>query len=268
MIKLIAIDLDDTLLNKNKEITKENIDAINYAKENNIKVVIASGRPFFRVLPILKELDLVYDNEYSISYNGAYISNNTNNSIIKRSVLNNNDINIIIDEIIKYGLTFTVYVDNDIYTEGISSKIINKPVFKGINFINTPITKLRSFPYANKIIIADEDEKINIYVNTIKENLKGKYNVLKSSTDFLEFLTIDSNKGTALSELAKFLEIDSSMLMAIGDEENDLPMFDVVKTKVAMGNGSSKVKNEATYITKDQEHSGVAHAIYELIKKD
>lgn len=268
MIKLIAIDLDDTLLNKNKEITKENIEAIHFVKNKGIKVVIASGRPFFRVAPILEQLDLVSDNEYAISYNGSYISNTTNNKVIKRNTLNNQDINNIIDEITKYNLTFTVYVDEDIYTSGISNAIINKPVFKGINFKIVPEDVLRTFDYANKIIIADCDELINKHVTKIKENLKDKYNVLKSATDFLEFLTIDSNKGKALKDLASYLEIKEEEMMSIGDEENDLPMFKEVKFKVAMENANVKLKEKATFITKDQEHSGVAFAIYSLIKND
>ena len=72
MIKLIAVDLDDTLLNKNKEISKENKIAVNKANNQNIKIVIASGRPYFRVLPILEELNLNNDNNYEhevISFN-------------------------------------------------------------------------------------------------------------------------------------------------------------------------------------------------------
>lgn len=268
MIKLIAIDLDDTLLNKNKEISKENKIAVNKANNQNIKIVIASGRPYFRVLPILEELNLNNDNNYVISYNGAYISNGNNTKIIKRNVLNNQDINNIVDEITKHNLTFTVYVNDDIYTAGIPTFIKDKLVFKDIDFKPLTIEEIRKLEFANKIIIADEEEKIRKYVDVIKHNINGKYNVLKSATDFLEFLTIDSNKGIALKQLIEYLHLTKEEVMAIGDEENDMPMFEIASTKVAMANANNALKQKATFVTKDQEHSGVAYAIYNLILND
>lgn len=266
MIKLIAIDLDDTLLNKNKEISKENKIAVNKANSQNIKIVIASGRPYFRVHPILKELNLDNDNNYVISYNGAYISNGNNTKIIKRNVLNNQDINNIVDEITKHNLTFMVYVNDDIYTTYIPTFIKDKLVFKDIDFKPLTIEEIRKLEFANKIIIADEETKIRKHVDTIKHNINGKYNVLKSATDFLEFLTIDSNKGIALKQLTSYLHLTKEEVMAIGDEENDLSMFDVASIKVAMENATLVLKQKSTFITKDQEHSGVAYAINNVLQ--
>ena len=128
--------------------------------------------------------------------------------------------------------------------------------------------EIRKLDFANKIIIADEEEKIRKYVDVIKHNINGKYNVLKSATDFLEFLTIDSNKGIALKQLIEYLHLTKEEVMAIGDEENDMPMFEIASTKVAMANANNALKQKATFVTKDQEHSGVAYAIYNLILND
>lgn len=266
MIKLIAIDLDDTLLDTNKDISNDNILSINYAIKQGVRIVIASGRPFFRVQPILKQLQLDNDDNYAISYNGAYISNGTNTKIIKKDVLNNQDINAIVGEITKYNFNFTVYVDDNIYTSGISQALKDKAVFRGINFKHLTIENINKLDYANKIIIVDEEEKIRKHVDEIRYNINGKYNVLKSASNFLEFLTINSNKGIALKQLTEYLHLTKDQVMAIGDEENDAPMFEVASTKVAMANANPVLKQKASFITKDQEHSGVAYAIYTLLQ--
>ena len=124
MVKLIAIDLDDTLLNTKKDITNENKAAIKKALEKGIKIVIASGRPFFRVSQILKELVIDNEKNFVISYNGGYVSNGCNTVIIKKEFLNNNETIDIVNEINKYNLNFTIYIDDDIYTLGIKEQII------------------------------------------------------------------------------------------------------------------------------------------------
>ena len=106
MIKLIAIDLDDTLLNKKKEISSRNVSAINNAVTNNVKIVLATGRPYFRVKPILEKLNLLDDNQVVITLNGGYICNATNNKTLYENVLNNQDIVKIIEVINNTKLCF------------------------------------------------------------------------------------------------------------------------------------------------------------------
>lgn len=268
MIKLIAIDLDDTLLNEKKEISSENKLALKKAAQNNIKIVIASGRPFFRVYPILELIELNSEDNYVISYNGGYISNCTNTKIIKRELLTKEDIAEITNEIEKYHLDYTIYVDDDIYTLGISSQIKDKLVFRGISFKIINKDDIKKLPYANKIIIADKEEKIKKVVEDIKMHMSSRYNVVKSAQNFLEFLPLRANKGIALKELMNFLKIDKTDVAAIGDEENDLSMMECANYKIAMGNANPILKKQATFITLDQNHSGVAAAIKHLLTNE
>lgn len=266
MIKLVAIDLDDTLLTKNKEITNENIEAINKLNSLGLHVVIASGRPYFRVRPILDKLNLSNKNNYVISYNGSNISNGDNSIKYKELVLSNDDLNRIIDVINKYQLHYTVYYKNQVFATKILEEIKDKPVFKNLVFTFDTEENIRKLPFANKVIIAEKAELISKYRDEIECILNKDYNLLRSTPNFLEILNIDANKGLALRDLSKILNLSYEEVMAIGDEENDLPMFKYATFKIAMGNANETLKNEATFITLDQENSGVAYAINKHIK--
>ncbi len=265
MVKLIAIDLDDTLLNTKKDITNENKAAIKKALEKGIKIVIASGRPFFRVSQILKELVIDNEKNFVISYNGGYVSNGCNTVIIKKEFLNNNETIDIVNEINKYNLNFTIYIDDDIYTLGIKEEIREKLVFKGINFKKITPEEISKLAHVNKIIIADTEERIKECVEKIKADMSHKYNVVRSTPNFLEFLPKNANKGIALKALVEYLKLDEKEIAAIGDEENDLSMMEYAKYKIAMANANPILLEQATFITLDQEHSGVAKAIEYLL---
>lgn len=266
MIKLVAIDLDDTLLTKNKDITIENLNAINKLNQLGVKVVIASGRPYFRVKPILDKLGLSNKNNYVISYNGSNISNGDNSIKYKELVLSNQDLNKIVDVINKYHLHYTVYHKDLVYTTSILDEIKDKPVFKNLVFTFDTEENIRSLEFANKIIIAEKAELISLYRSEIESILNKDYNLLRSTPNFFEILNKDANKGIALKDLSSILGYNKDEVMAIGDEENDLPMYEHAAYKIAMGNANELLKKEATFVTLDQEHSGVAYAVEKHFK--
>ena len=265
MIKLVAIDLDDTLLTKEKEITSINKEAIENASKMGVKIVIASGRPYFRVKPILEQLNLCDNENYVITYNGANISKADYSKVYQKNVLTKEDKDYIIDVIKKYQLHYLVYYDDLVYTTSILDEIKDKPVFYNLKFTFSTEEEILSLPYTNKIIISDNDEVISKYRNDIEKALSEKYNLLLSTPNFFEILTKNSNKGLALKELCKILGIKKEETMAIGDEENDYPMFEYAAYSIAMRNANPLLKQHAIYITDDQENSGVGKAIYKYI---
>lgn len=266
MIKLIAIDLDDTLLNKEKQISKENKLAIKEAIDNNIEIVIATGRPYFRVKSILKELKL--DNEFSkvILLNGGYICNGINTLTIYEKRLNNDDIQKIVKIINNYHLCFNVYQKDEIYTSKLSDEIINLPVYDGINFKYISNDEILNMEYAHKLIVAEDKQNIFKYKEEIIKQLPN-YTVVQSTPNFLEIAPYDINKGNAILKLANYLNIKQDEIMAIGDAENDLPMLNVARYKVVMENANSDIKNIASFITKSCNDDGVAIAIRKVINE-
>lgn len=265
MIKLIAIDLDDTLLNHNKEISKDNLQAIKKALNQGIKIVIASGRPYFRVQPILKELGLNNNSHYVITYNGGRLSNGNESVIFSNHIIKQPHLNKITDLIESLQLHYTVYQECDVYATSILDAIRDKPVFRGLLFKIISSERIKQIGFANKVIVADTAEAISDNREKIEEVLASDYNILRSTPNFLEILPKAANKGLALCELSKMLNLEKDEVMAIGDEENDLSMFKYAWVKIAMGNANPLLKKEATFITLDQENSGVAVAINKYI---
>lgn len=265
-IKLIAIDLDDTLLDKDKRISKENIEAIKYATSKGIKVVITTGRPYFRIINFLKTLDLYNEDSYVITYNGSLISNATGTNILRNVSLNNEDIVKISKTIDSLNLHFNVYVDDLIYSTEVIPFIQKQKVFDGIIFSICDFDTILNLKEAAKIIICDEEEKVTNNKEEVVKLLGNDYNVLRSTPIYLEILPKDANKGKALKYLMDYLNIESKEVMAIGDEENDLPMFAFVDYKISVENGNDILKQNATFVTKKHTDSGVAFVINKYIK--
>ena len=214
-IKLIAVDIDGTLVNSQKEITSEVFSAIQDAKEAGVKVVIATGRPIAGVAKLLDDLQLRDEGDYVVTFNGALVQETATGH-----------------EIISESLTYEDYLD----MEFLSRKL-------GVHM--HAITK------------------DGIY--TANRNI-GKYTVHESTLVSMPIFyrtpeEMADKEGSDITHLAEKLGLSKDETMAIGDEENDRAMLEVVGNPVVMENGNPEIKKIAKYITKTNDESGVAHAI-------
>lgn len=262
MIKLIAIDLDGTLFDSKKNISKENKEAIKLAKEKGIKIVIATGRPVNGVLPILEELGLNDNADYVIIYNGAKVYNVGTKEIIFSSTINGKTVKALYNESLRLGVNFHAFRKNE---ELITPK--HNPYTDVESKINNIPDNLYDFNKINdndeflKAMMVDSDENITKTIENINPVFSTEYSMVRSSKIFLEFLNKSTHKGHALKALANYLNISLEETMAIGDAGNDLPMIINAGIGVAMENAFPEVKAHADKITLDNEHSGVAYAI-------
>lgn len=263
MIKLVAIDLDGTLFDKNKIISVDNKNAIARCKEKGIKVVIASGRPYNGVKNVLKELNLIDEDEYVICYNGSRVYNNKTLESIVKTGLNYDDVIKIYNESVRQNSYFHAFTDKEeLFTSKFNpytdvESTINKIEAKEVNFYNLP-----NYTKFIKAMIVDDKDNITNIMKNINPILPRDYQMVRSSNIFLEFLNPKTNKGFALKALAEHLNISKDQIMAIGDAGNDISMIKYASVGVAMNNAFPEVKIIADYITKnDNENSGVAEAI-------
>ncbi len=268
MIKLCTIDLDGTLFDKNKNISKENIEAIKKAKENGCKIVIATGRPYNGVLPVLKKLDLLSEDDYVICYNGAKVFNVKTLEIIFSTTISGKDIKELYTESKRLNTFFHAFRKNE---ELITDR--HNPYTDVETRINKIIDILFDFNDIKdddeflKCMMVNEQSKITNAINNLNEKFKNKYSVVRSSNIFLEFLNSFTNKGSALEALANYLNIPISDTMAIGDAGNDIAMIKKAGIGVAMENSFDEVLKIADYITLSNENSGVAKAINKFINE-
>ena len=266
MIKLIAIDMDGTLLNEKKHIDKAQKEAIHEAVEAGIKIVLCTGRPLYGILPFYEELGLSeLDSEgYVILNNGCSIHKTKDWELIDQVNFTSDDIDYLYKFSEGYDINFTLV--NDYYYFNIGRKPTDE-LITDAGFVFSDITNINLKEAKNgkhKIIKIMFLGNPNIMADFQKENeniLKNKYSGVLSQPYVYEILPKGNNKGTGLKKLAKKLGIKQEEIMAIGDGNNDIEMFEYANYSVAMENSTELAKKAAKYQTDSNENDGVAKAI-------
>ena len=267
MIKLIAIDMDGTLLNEKKHIDEAEKEAIHEAIEAGIKIVLCTGRPLYGILPFYEELGLSeLDSEgYVILNNGCSIHKTKNWELIDQVNFTSDDIDYLYKFSEGYDINFTLV--NDYYYFNIDDRKPTDELITDAGFVFSDITNISLKEAKNgkhKIIKIMFLGNPNIMANFQKENesiLKDKYSSVLSQPYIYEILPKGNNKGTGLKKLAKKLGIKQEEIMAIGDGNNDIEMFEYAHYSVAMENGTKPARKAAKYQTDSNENNGVAKAI-------
>lgn len=266
-IKLIAIDIDGTLLNSQKILTEEVRAALDQAKAQGVRIVLSTGRPLPGVKGLLKELDLFEDNDFVITYNGSLVQKTKTEEIISSYQLTHDDY-LDIDYLArKLGVRLYSETDDTIYT---SNRDISKYVIFETALENMPLKyrtqeEITSDLNIIKMIMIDEPELLDEIIPKIPQSFWDKYTIVKSLPSFLEFMHKEVHKGIALNRLADHLGFDRSEIMAIGDNENDLTMIEYAGLGVAVANVTKNVKNAADHITLSNDEHGVAEAINKYV---
>lgn len=269
MIKLITIDLDGTLFDKEKNISKENIEAIKKARKKGAHVVIATGRPTNGIKGVLKTLDLIDQDEYLICYNGAKIINIKTNEVIFSTHVTGADTKKLYQESLRHNVHIHAFRDNEELITTVQNPYTDVEVrINKIEAHEFDFNQIKDDDNFIKVMLVDELEKLNSVEKEIDPYFPNNYSMVRSAKIFLEFLNKSSDKGHALVELARHLGISMEETMAIGDAGNDLHMIEVAKIGVAMSNSFNDVLEAADYVTLSNEESGVAHAINKFVLND
>ena len=288
MIKLIASDMDGTLLNHNHKIPKENVELINYAKNQGIEFVVATGRAYYEALPALNEENINCD---VISFNGGIVYDK-NGNIISITPMLPKDLYYTIEILKSFDISYQLYTKNTIYTKSIETDINAYIDLIRSNGYDPDVEHLRA-EAQQKLDVGyiTEVENIELYLNE-KENppikiiaisndiskLENAAKLLSENTSIsvtssgannIEIMHKNATKGTALKEIAKIYGINLENAVAIGDNLNDQAMLDIVGYSVAMKNGNTILKEQAKYVTeKTNSEGGVADTIFKLIEEN
>lgn len=266
MYKLVALDMDGTLLDENKTITNENINAIKKAKEKGTTVVIATGRPKAGVIKYCEDLKGNGD-EYLINFNGAVVINYNTNEIISETLLEIEDLKYLYDLSIKYNVNIHAF---DQYQKLITPK--NSKYTEVEATLNQIETHIVDFNKVNdriiKVMFIDEPDYLQSVIDKLPHEIYDKYTVVRSAPFFLEFLNKEVDKWNAVLALGNHLGIKKEEIICMGDAGNDLGMVEKAGLGIAMENAFPEVKKAAKFITKSNNESGVAYAITKFILQD
>ena len=266
MYKLIAIDMDGTLLREDKSVSERTKNAIKLAKEKGVYVVIATGRPIDGVSRYLEELDMLGENDYVLSYNGGLVLQTKSREVVSKTALTGADLHYLHNLSKELGVNIHAFSEvhglitpkNSKYTE-VEANI------NGIKIAINDYSDIEDDHSIIKVMMIDEPEVLQKAIDNLPKEVYEKYTVVRSAPFFLEFLNKKVNKGTGVELLAKHLNIKQEEIMTFGDAGNDLDMIVYAGMGVAMANAFDEVKEAANYITDSNENDGVAKAIEKFV---
>lgn len=284
MIKLVASDLDGTIIGRDNNIFENNLKAINDINNKNIDFVICTGKTY----PIIKGMCSKFNASYGIFGNGNQIINLRTGEEIYKKLLTDSEINSCIDIARTHNLHIHIYTDNEIISEK-ELKFMDLRNYKlqqdkhfatslDISVVDD-IKQYLAFNTVNvcKLIISSETdlssikneilEKEDISITTIKKYGKYKDTIIDKEYEYLDITPKNINKSTALDILGNYLKIDNSEIMAVGDNLNDLDMVKNSGVGVAVANAYDELKQVAKYTTANSvEKGGFAEAVYKFIE--
>ena len=269
MIKLIAIDMDGTLLNSKKELLDETKQYFKnfHNKNTETLLVLCTGRPETGIRPYLKDLGYLEENHYIISQNGANIYESQTGKRLMDAFVDSAAIQKWIELGKKHGISVmgagvdyyycfdqepTEWMEFDVKL--VSGKLKRIPTKESLN---------TDF---YKILLMGDEEQLNEFETFIPQEWRDEFYVVRSQKYLVEVLTKGVNKAFGLEELAQKLNIEPSEIAAIGDAANDIEMLEYAGLAIAMGNASEEVKSIADIVTDTNENNGVIKAIDNLIQ--
>jgi len=261
----MLIDCDRTLLNDNGLVTERTIKAIKGAIQNEVAIVFASGRALGGIKNIVSTIGEEYLFDYFVCFNGGMIVRARDNQIISETTMTVDDAILIKDSIGCAPKNFYVVTSNKIICYDYNEHASIEAKKNGMQVTYENIRQLTAEEKIFKVVIADEEKKINDIECQIQKTLRQQFNITRSEPNNIEIMPLLTSKGHALTRLADILKVKLKETVCIGDSENDLSMLTLAGTSIAMGNASEKLKTIVDIITDSNNNDGVAKAIEKLI---
>lgn len=268
MIKLISMDLDGTYFTSDNKHSNKNIEVLKECIKKGIYVVINTGRLFNTLDGVIEELGLDKTRGYAILNTGASVQSTDTGELLFSESLTKQDYLDILKYTAKYPkVQLTAYTSSSIYGP---NEEPNSGFAKDLSTLKLPVLSISTMKddiKIDRINIMGEDKDIQEAVNSIPNSLLDKYFYVQNGWFSFEILNKNANKGNGLEKVAKYLNIQKEYILAIGDGNNDISMYNYAGYKVAMENAKEKLKEVAEYITKSNDEDGVAYIIEKLIFK-
>lgn len=280
-MKLIAIDLDGTLLGEDGKISEVNQEAIRQRQANGDIIAFCSGRS----LHDMQEIAVAANLEVPlICANGSLT--NVNGEIIRSQILTANKLIEIMEKVSEAELYYEIYTNKGVYIQKNKQPILEEEVAE---IFDTPeekekaghIIEIQNMQYG-MVEVDDyleagvtELEPYKVFILSFRRQELEKLaetwedrediSVTTSGYQKLEVAHLDASKGNALEGLAEYYQIPQENVVAIGDNFNDISMFEYAGTAVAMQNAEPEVKEYADHVTRSNEENGVGYALNEII---
>lgn len=261
MIKMIATDIDGTILPYHGEFSQKTKDCVKKLNEIGIKVILVTGRMHSSATPLAAQLGL---NLPIISYQGGLIKDMDGKTLFQTEL--NSDI---AKEIIQWGrknnVHLNLYIDDKLYVE--QDDEIIKYYIQG-KFVDYTVCSFDDLEIknVNKLLAIDihDANRVTSWVDILKSKYPDLY-IVKSTPYFCEIGSADAKKSIGVEFLCKMWGIDKSEVLAIGDQNNDIDLIQSGGVGIAMENGTPELKQVANYITDSVENDGFVKAVEKFV---
>lgn len=264
MIKLLALDMDGTLLNEKKELQQAQIDAIHQAVAKGVTVVLCTGRPLVGVKPFVQQLGFDAEEEYIIVNNGCSTHSTKNWQLVDWEELSIEDVEYLATYLENDQVQLSLFDEEDYFVlaEQANATVVFDAELVGMTPDPIDLAEAQSGQHRFfEAMFVGEKEAIDAFEQAHNPVLGQKYSTVRSQEYLLEILPDGASKASGLKKLAERLQIKPEEIMAIGDANNDLEMLAFAGLGIAMGNANEQVKAIAQDITDTNENDGVAKAI-------
>lgn len=266
--KLIAFDLDDTLLTAKLDITPDTVSALQKAAQNGIYIVLSSGRPENGILPHVRKLDIagLPQGRFLIAMNGSSIYDMHLRQQIYTRTVDPEVLQFVFAECQKLNLPAQVYNSSTIFASEDNewTRVDAKLCSMKLEVVEDFMEFLKK-PHA-KMVIPGDPAILQELQTFLKKEIGDKAVIFVSKPYFLEIMPLNAGKGEAIEWLAAHLSIPIEKTMAFGDSMNDESMILKTGYGVAMCNGMQAIKDEADFVTDyDNEHDGIARFLEKFV---
>lgn len=261
--KLLVLDIDGTLLNGKKQISARTKIALLKAQQLGMKIVLASGRPTYGVLPVAKELEMDKYGGFILSYNGCQIFNVQTGELLFEKRIDPRMFPLLERLAKKREFPIFTYHQDKIITDSPrNSRVLSEAKLNGMEVVGVDrFAEAIDFSPCKCMFVGEDAQALDELRQYLKKHLAGTMDIFPSEDYFLEIVPQSIDKANTLSVLADILKVETSEIMAVGDGVCDVTMIQMAGFGVAMENARISVRRCADYVTASNDNDGVAAVV-------
>lgn len=271
-IRVIAMDVDGTLLNSQKCLSEKTKAALLQVQKKGIRLILASGRPTTGLMQLAHELKMDQYEGLLVSFNGAKIVDVKTGDVLLNETMSIEDGQAVLEHVKQFNVKAMIDYGDYLYVNDVFDCFIRHDdtdiniiqyEARGGNFHLYEKEDLAAFANyrLNKILIAGDSDYLKRYAEQIAQPFKKKLNAVFTAPFYFEFTAQGIDKAKALDTIFGQLGYTREMLLAFGDGENDITMLEYAGIGVAMGNAGSTVKMTADEITNSNDEDGIVKMV-------
>jgi len=262
-IRLVALDLDDTLLDSHLAISRECQQAIEEVNQKGVKVTLATGRMFKSALPYAQQLNM---NVPLITYQGAWVKNSFSGETIYYKPVPPEYGLLFLERVRSLPCHYQTYLGDELYFDRLTPQGLAYAEMAGVEpvIVDRLETVVEQGPL--KILVIEEDtDRLDCWERELRAEFGHCLYITRSKPHYLEAMHPEATKAHALAALAAYCGISREEVMAVGDSYNDLDMIRWAGLGVAVANAREPVRKAADYVTCSNDEHGVAEALRKFV---